>query len=260
MTLIIAIPATDGVVMGSDSQVTIGEIRQTGVKIKKLSNYCVWAASGELALIQRVEEDIQQNIASREARLASLRDTLSASVNKAVTSLLNIDFRTQFCGNNPNMLLGLHPGDFVFAEYYDNHPCILHIEANGTAEWVDFPFATGGGASFAYALMQKYQGRQFDVLLSSVLVYKVIEEAINVGSYGLGAPIDIWWVTSNGAHRVSENERQSIEDHARLLRNLEVSLLEDLPKLLESLIKQQGESAGTADGPCEELSGNNKDR
>lgn len=249
MTLVIAMPATDGVVLGSDSQITFGEIRQSGPKIRKLSNYCVWSASGELALIQRVDEDIQ-NVVTAEARLGSLRDTLSGLINKAVSSLLNLDFRTPFFRGDPDTLLRLHPGDFVFAEFYNDHPRILHIEVNGTAEWVDNYFATGSGASFAYALMQKYQGRLFDVQLSSVLIYKVIEEAIQVGSYGLGAPIDIWWVTSNGVHQVTENEKRGIQDHATMLRYLELSLLDDLPGFL-SKAQQQAEVAGALDEVCE---------
>lgn len=58
MTLIVVIPAVDGLLMGSDTQITTGMVRTTGPKIRQLNDHCIWSASGELALIQRVEEMI----------------------------------------------------------------------------------------------------------------------------------------------------------------------------------------------------------
>ncbi|MBC7109089.1 MAG: hypothetical protein H5T41_09970 [Methanomassiliicoccales archaeon] len=223
MTLILVIPATDGIVMASDGQVTAGMIRRRGKKIKKLNESCLWSASGELALIQRVEEGIANASFEHEQPLQNLRDYLAGLVRQSVTTLLQMDFRTQFFHNDPEMLLKLHPGDFVFAEYRDS-PRILHIAVNGTPEWIDVPFASGVGAPFAYALLQKYEGMPLDISKASLLAFKVIEEAIEVGAYGLGPPIDVWQITQRGIKNLSEDEIAVLEDSSRTLRDAEIEL------------------------------------
>jgi len=189
MTLILAIPCTDGILVASDGQVTAGMVRSSGQKIFKLNDNCLWGASGEIALIQRVRERLQ---GVNNAPLSQLRDQIAQIVQECITELLRLDFRTQFCQKDPNSLLQLHPGDFVFIEG-SPQPRILHVIANGTPEWItDRAFATGSGDLFAYALLQKYQGRPIELEKGAVLAYKVIEEAIAVGAYGLGPPIDLW--------------------------------------------------------------------
>lgn len=222
MTLILAIPACDGIVMASDGQITAGMVRSAGQKIQQLNDRCLWAASGELALIQRVGECIGSLPLEP---LEDLRDSIGRTVMECVGELLHLDFRTQFFRENPDTLLNLHPGDFVFAEW-SSGPRILHITANGTPEWiVDRPFATGSGELFAYALLQKYHGKPLDIEKASILAYKVIEEAIQVGAYGLGPPIDLWHVTEDGVEQLNETKLAGIEDAVKALRETEISLL-----------------------------------
>ena len=224
MTLIIAIPAQDGAVFASDSQVTAGPVRSTGTKIFKLNDHTLWGGSGEVALIQRVQEKLE-NFPNSGQPLAAIRDALAGFVKEAVQSLLNLDFRTQFTVQNPEMLLQLHPGDFLFVEHH-NEPRILHIVANGTPEWVSDRFAaTGSGDLFAHALLQKYTGCNLTSERAKLLAYKVMEEAIEIGAYGLGPPIDIWEVGPNGVKQASEEEVIALKDTARLLREREVEML-----------------------------------
>ena len=76
----------------------------------------------------------------------------------------------------------MQPGDFLFVEYRQG-PRVLHVLANGTAEWVDGRFtASGNGAPFAHALLTKYAGRSITCEHAKLLAYKVIEEAIEVGA------------------------------------------------------------------------------
>ncbi|MCL0102626.1 hypothetical protein M1N93_01535 [Dehalococcoidia bacterium] len=222
MTLILVIPAADGMVMASDGQVTSGMVRWPAKKIKQLNPCCLWSASGELALIQRVEEGIAAS--PREQPLQNLRDHLAGIVKQSVTTLLELDFRTPFCQGNSGSLLQLHPGDFIFAEH-SNSSSILHITANGTPEWIDKPFATGSGDLFAYALLQRYQGMTHDISGASLLAYKVIEEAIEVGAYGLGPPIDVWQITQQGIKNLPDAEIAALEDASRTLREAEIQLL-----------------------------------
>ena len=229
MTLILALPTYDGIVMASDSQVTAGMVRATDQKILRLNESCLWAASGELALIQRVEERL--NMLPRSSSLQQLKDQICEIVNQCVTELLQLDFRTRFLPQDPNVLLQLHPGDFVFAEFRDKSPFILHILNNGTPEWIkNRPFASGSGHMFAYALLQKYQGLELDMDRGAILTYKVLEEAIAVGAYGLGAPIDIWKISESGVKQLSDSEKAALEDASRALRQAEIELLQGVVK------------------------------
>ncbi|MBT9148328.1 MAG: hypothetical protein DDT32_02100 [Syntrophomonadaceae bacterium] len=221
MTLILGIPAKDGVVIASDSQVTSGEVRWQGKKIKQLNDKCLWSASGELALIQRVEEFIQQ-LPDKNQPLNSIRDSLSEIVKRAITILLQQDFRTQFLQPpNPELLLQLHPGDFMFVEWRGS-PQILHLLSNGTTEWINKPFASGSGALFAYALLQRYQARVYDIQRASLLGFKVIEESIEVGAWGLGFPIDVWQISENGIKNLNEDEIAALMDASKALRETEI--------------------------------------
>lgn len=225
MTLILAIPASDGIVMASDGQVTTDLVRTTGKKIYRLNEHAVWAASGELALIQRIQERIGTLPAARP--LVRLRDDIGQLVKQCITELIQLDFRSSFFAQDPDTLLKLHPADFIFAEF-SQEPLILHITVEGVPEWVQqAPFATGSGDLFAYALLRKYQGKSLNLKRASVLAYKVMEEAIAVDAYGLGLPIDLWQISQMGVTNLSDAEISSLAEDARALRDAEIQLLLD---------------------------------
>ena len=95
MTLIVGIPADDGVVFASDTQVTMGEVRANTTKIFQLNARVLWGGSGDVALIQRVAERLER-LPDRDKPLSILRDVLAITVKDAVHDLLATDFRTDF--------------------------------------------------------------------------------------------------------------------------------------------------------------------
>jgi len=224
MTLIVAIPAVDGVVLASDGQVTTGLVRAPGKKIHRLGDTTAWAASGELALIQRVAERLGALPLGRP--LSHLRDDLGQVVKQCITELINLDFRASFFAQDPDTLLKLHLADFVFAEFSQG-PHILHITVDGVPEWIEGPFASGSGDLFAYALLRKYQGQDLNLPRARVLAYKVMEEAVSVDAYGLGPPIDVWEVTEQGVRNLAEEEIATLSEAAQSLREREIRLLLD---------------------------------
>ncbi|MBT9145655.1 MAG: hypothetical protein DDT42_01530 [candidate division WS2 bacterium] len=215
MTIILAFPVKDGLLIASDSQITSGIVRTTGKKIKKLNDQCLWSASGELALIQRVEEGLTA-LSTVNQPLSVLRDNLSKKIRECVVA-----FHT---------LVGGRPitGDFVFVEYTDK-PNILHVTLDGTPEWIaGRPFVSGIGDVFTYALLRKYQGLfpdKIDMQKGSLLAFKVIEEVIDVVSVGVGPPIDIWQLMTNGIKNLNESEITALEDASHGLREAELKLL-----------------------------------
>ena len=214
MTIILAIPTKDGLVIASDGQITSGIVRTSGKKIKKLNDHCLWSASGELALIQRVEENLA-GFSTVAQPLTTLRDNLSAKTRECVLTFLNL------VGGRPIT------GDFVFVEY-SNKPKILHVALDGTPEWiVDRPFVSGIGDVFTYALLRKYQDLfpdKIDLQKGSLLAFKVIEEVIHVVSVGVGPPIDIWQLMANKIKNLDEAEITALEDASHGLREAELKL------------------------------------
>lgn len=215
MTIILAIPTKDGVIIASDGQITSGLIRTTGKKIKKLNKRCLWGASGEMALIQRVEETISYIPNKEEQSLQNLRDILSKTIRECVDSFLKL------VGDRPVT------GDFLFVEYV-LQPHILHIALDGTPEWiVDRPFVSGIRPEVATALFHKYLNiipDRIDTQKGTFLAFKIIEEVIEVISYGVGPPIDIWQITKEGVKNLDEREISALEDLSRGLREAEIEI------------------------------------
>lgn len=224
MTLILALPTEQGIVLASDTQYTSGEVRSSGPKLYALSPQAAWAGAGEVALIQRVQEAIADLPAGHD--LAQLRDTLARIVKQSVQSLLELDVLTDYLQGDPGLLLGLHPGDFIFAEYNNLQPLMLHIAANGTPEWFNSFFASGNGANFAYALLQKYQNIELTLDQAVLLAYRVIDETIQVGAYGLDYPIDIWLIDQQGLHQLDANDFETLAKASDVLRLKEIELLQ----------------------------------
>lgn len=223
MSLVLGLAAVDGIVLASDGQLTTGEVRSPGKKIFPLNDRIVWGAAGEVALIQLLQEKLQNLPA--EAALESLREPIGLLVKDTVLELLHLDFRSQFVASDQEKLVQLHTADFIFAEY-TRKPELLHINIFGSPEWlVGRPFVAGNGDLFAYALLRKYQEQRLKLPQATLLAYKVIEEAIEVGAYGLGGPIDLWQLSAAGVKNLTAEEVRQVASQARRLRKLEVDLL-----------------------------------
>ncbi|MCL0064986.1 hypothetical protein M1N84_03745 [Dehalococcoidia bacterium] len=213
MTIILAIAARNGVIIASDGQITSGPTRTTGKKIKKLNEKCLWGASGELALIQRIEEGFDA-LTNKNQPLLKLRDILSQSIRQKATEF------SQSVGSRPIS------ADFVFVEYH-KEPMILHIALDGTAEKVEKRFASGIGDIFTYALLRKYEDLmpdKIDVEKAAFLAYKTIAETIEVGSYGLGPPIDVWKVITDKVHNFTREQITGLEETYLSFRKEEIRL------------------------------------
>lgn len=228
MTLIVALSAEDGVIFASDTQVTAGAIRYKKTKIERLGTKCLWAASGQLAIIQRLG-DAMQPLADLPSTLRSVRDLVSQAVTSSMSEMLRNDFRTQFFASDPEALLRLHEIDILCAGRDNGRNEILHVARDGTSEWIYEPWyaASGSGSIFANALLHKYADYipRMDLAKAALLAYKIIEETADVGSYGVSLPADIWQVTDSGVKRLGQDELAALGDSAQMLRDEEVRLL-----------------------------------
>ncbi len=84
---------------------------------------------------------------------------------------------------------------------------------------------------------------------AALLAFKVIEEAIEVGAYGLGPPIEVWQVLPSGLKALDESQIAVLNDTAGQLRDYEIQLLRgELPQRNEeaaSPVPRQAEGKST---------------
>jgi len=209
MTLIIAIKCKDGLIFASDGQATSfssgGPIRQKYKKIYQLEKLLV-GASGTIGTIQRCRDCIE-----RYAKTIS-----DGSLNSLISDILpdgrvqNIPVRDKirqlvFRINKDELerykvFYGREEGaplaDILVA-LYDNEENtfrIWHVRPDGGEELLDELGygCTGIGDIFAHAFLKDYYTSDLDVEKGKLVAYRVIKDAIEVGAFGLGEPIDIW--------------------------------------------------------------------
>jgi 20S proteasome alpha/beta subunit len=121
----------------------------------------------------------------------------------------------------------LHPADFIFAEF-TKMPELLHMSIVGSPEWMgERPFVAVNGDLFAYALLRKYQKQHLKLEQTTLLAYKVLEETIEVGAYGIGGTIDLWQISAAGMKNLNAAELKTLAGKAQRLRKLEIALLLD---------------------------------
>lgn len=211
MTIILAIPANNAVIFASDGQITAGEIRTHGKKIQVLNNNCMWGAAGRGSLIQRVDEKLSL-LQDRDQPLVSIKDKLSKTIRDCTIELFSLDRQPP-------------QEEFVFVEYREK-PVLLHVTTNGTPEFIKTgPFGIGIGRMFVHALLQKYADvipEKIDMNKGAILAYKVIEEAIEVGAYGLGPPIDVWMATKAGIKNLNTKNKGKLKKICDELRYSEI--------------------------------------
>ncbi|MCC6952762.1 MAG: hypothetical protein IT290_01455, partial [Deltaproteobacteria bacterium] len=212
MTLIATIPASDGIIIATDSVLAAGGVRDRTQKIVRLTNKICWAGTGELPLIQR----FAQQLAAFEDSPQTLKELLPSLTNilrSTVRELLAYDYRTDVYANNPNAIAQLHRADFLFAEWSNGVPYSLHLNTFGSPQWFsDRPFFVGPGDVFAGWLHQKYKGATLTTKSGVSLGYRIVEEAIDTGWYGLGGSPDVWQITDAGVKQLAESDARSMKD------------------------------------------------
>ncbi len=239
MTLVIVLACKDGIVMASDGQVTTissgGPIRQMGAKIKQIGQSTLWSGSGEVGFIQKVEKAIERfPFELKNAGIDEIKSQIIRVIHKIRKDAL--DLHTGLHGSEK----GASSADLLFADCKDGIPKILHVNADvKDTELQEFGYgATGIGDTFAYTILMNYYVNIFSVDLGKVLAYRVIKDAMEVGAFGLGEPIDIWTITQVKekdkkivkACRVEKEEMEAIRDTCNSWKAVEAEIFETIVK------------------------------
>lgn len=216
MTLIIALACKDGVIMASDSQATIGStggpVRSTISKIKHLRENKLWAASGSLGMIQKLEEvfnRIPKELINAPINEHQLRQVI---IQNALTlRAQELQRHRALHGQGRDNEAGM--ADLLIIEY-QNSARIWHINHDCADEFLEeFGYGTSGiGDIFAHTLIKNYKIKDLTVEQGCLIVYRVLRDAIDIGAFGLDEPIDIWIIDNNGVRQKSQDEMLALRD------------------------------------------------
>jgi 20S proteasome alpha/beta subunit len=193
MTLVLALHSTEGIVLASDSQMTFTtsgqHVRADTHKIQCPWKNVAWGASGNVGVIQRIEQGLQRKYPRQDAfdrkTVAELRSLLSQDVAKIVRPLATDQYL--------NMPERPWQTDVLFAGYAQGDPFIVSVEAN-LVETDHMPTgfcAIGSGDVFAYAGLSHFEVKGRSLYEAKLIAHRVLSDAIKVAAYGLGEPVEM---------------------------------------------------------------------
>jgi len=216
MTLIIALACKDGVILASDSQATTfsmgGPVRRTISKIKHLGENKLWAASGSVGMIQKLEaafNGLQREIINAPLSKPQLRQTIIQ--NAYTLRVQELQRHRTLYGQGRDIEAGM--ADILIVEH-QNGAKIWHINPDCADEFLEeFGYGTSGsGDIFAHTLIKNYKVKNLSVEEGCLIAYRVLRDAIDIGAFGLGEPIDIWIIDNNGVRQKSQPEMLALRD------------------------------------------------
>src|SRR2546427_9712596 len=103
MTIVLGMPCQGAVIFASDTEVSAQRTRTTHLKIKELSPHCLWAGTGEVGVIQRLEEYLGR-LPERDRSLTELREPIGLAIRSVVEDALRIDYRVPYVRDDPRRL------------------------------------------------------------------------------------------------------------------------------------------------------------
>lgn len=241
MTLVVSLNCKDGLIMGSDGQATVGSsggpIRQPIQKISPIGKRILISGSGHVGILQRYIDGI--NKFNKDLIRDGLIPELREKIRKTVFDIMQNETERHITFHKPLKDAGFpHASTPPFSELLlaclenKENKKIWRIGADGSDEFLEEVGygCIGGGDIFAYTLLRNYEVKELDVEKGKLIVYRVIKEAIKVGAYGLGEPIDIWTITTNGINQLSDSEIMALDNTYGAWIKMEQELFKEIYK------------------------------
>jgi 20S proteasome alpha/beta subunit len=248
MTLIVALRATDGVVMASDGQATSASGVPTKTSTEKLDvlhGKVAFGCAGDSGLRQRVRAALQEKITEADCDLPyeQLRDKLHAVVNEVQKWAEESCVRENIYDSVPLV-------DVLFGAYSDGEPWIYEVTSKGIDQRHDLGEAIGEGRHFAaYALVsaEHYELPARGFRKVRLLAYRAVDDAIRTDAAGLGPPVHMVQVNSEGATRLSDEEMSGLKTAVNVWQGHECDVfLKQAAELTTDGTKQQEQETGSA--------------
>lgn len=228
MTLIIACICKDGIVVGADSQMTMGSAagpirKKTLDKIIPLSKGILVGGAGSVSVIQKIKKKINEipNEVKDTGKIDDIKNIICNQIIHPIRKEMLNKFKDLYGERGEE---NAPSADLILAGYSNNNPVIHLISKDGLEEEEDNYCAIGIGDAFAQISLKDYDTRSLNVEIVKVLVYRAIFDAIETGAYGMGEPINIWAIKLNNeeaeSKKLNESELKGIKDTVEAIREI----------------------------------------
>jgi proteasome beta subunit len=230
MTVVLALRCADGVVLGSDSQITDSArgLSYPAQKLHPFGDTAAWGGSGSRAVLFDLEQLFDGCAA---AVLGS--ENVGHAVQERVVPVLRRHY-DHFVETVPGeQQSGATPATYVLtAGYAEGVPFIVDIDPHGLIgryEEVGF-HAVGGGAAMAQqagALLAHFRMTEREVDYGVVAAVRILD-TLRVTSPSIGGPTDIYRITADKAAALSEKDINRVRQQVRRWSDLEEKVLDKL--------------------------------
>ena len=229
MTVVVAVVCKDGVVIGSDSQVTDSDrgMSYPAQKLHPMGEYAAWGGSGARSVLGELEVLFAEH---SEAICGS--PDIGRALQERTVPVLRHHYEN-FIAEVPNEPMKGGPSAYVLAAGWSPAgPWIVEVTPNGlTSRYESVGFhAIGSGAPMAQqagALLSHLDMVERSVRHGVVGIVRVLD-ALRVTQPNVGLEIDVARITEDGAHHLSEEEIATARDDVARWRDREKTLLDEL--------------------------------
>src|SRR6478609_1601115 len=230
MTVVLALRCADGIVLGSDSQITDSArgLSYPAQKLHPFGDTAAWGGSGSRAVLF----DLEQLFGScAPAVLGS--ENIGHAVQERVVPVLRRHY-DQFVEQVPGAKQsGATRATYVLtAGFAEGVPFIVDIDPHGLIgryEEVGF-HAVGSGAAMAQqagALLAHFRMTERDVDYGVVTAVRILD-TLRMTSPSIGGPVDIYRITADEAAALSEKDIDRARKQAQRWSELESKALDEL--------------------------------
>lgn len=230
MTVVLALRCADGVVLGSDSQITDSArgLSYPAQKLHPFGDTAAWGGSGSRAVLYDLEQLFD---GCAPAVLGA--ENIGHAVQERVVPVLRRHY-DQFVEQVPGeKQSGATPATYVLvAGYADGQPFIVDIDPHGLIgryEEVGF-HAVGSGAAMAQqagALLAHFRMTERDVDYGVVAVVRILD-TLGITSPSIGGPKDVYRITADTADALSDKDIDRARKRVERWSDLESKALDEL--------------------------------
>ncbi|WP_040339656.1 proteasome protein [Candidatus Blastococcus massiliensis] len=232
MTVVLALKCADGVVLAADSQITdpARGLSYPAQKLHPFGETAAWGGSGARAVLVELEGEFDRGAA---AVLGA--DDVGRELQERIVPLLRHHY-DNFIEHVPAQeTSGATPATYVMvAGYSRGEPFIVDIDPHGlVGRYEDLGFhAIGSGSAMAQqagALLSHFSMAERDVDHGVLAAVRVLD-ALRITAPSVGGPIDVFRMTADGAHELSEEDLEKVRERVRRWAELENEVLDRLPR------------------------------
>jgi proteasome beta subunit len=229
MTVVLAIRCEDGLVLGSDSQITESDrgMSYPARKLHPLGDHAAWGGSGARSVLY----DLEVQFEAQSEEIVGARDVAHALQERMVPVLRR--HYEMFIPTIPGEEIEGTPSAYLLAAGYSHgSPFIVKVDPSGLVgryEEVGF-HAIGSGAAMAQqagALLGHFKMAERDVDYGVMAVVRVLD-GLKVSQPMVGGPLNLFRITEDGARELDDDDIEEVRGHVERWKEADQRALDSL--------------------------------